>query len=208
MALNTDIVLFALAFALWSAVHSLTASLGFKALSRSLVGERLHRAFYRLIYNLFSLLTFAPVLLLAAVLLSDTLLWSVGPPFSGVFLAIQLLGGIGLAISLWQTGLWRFVGLRQAVDYFRGPKAAKDEPELETGGMYRLVRHPLYFFSLVLLWFNPVMTWQTFTFNVAASLYFWLGSILEERKLEARFGETYRDYRRRVPRLLPFVGWL
>ncbi len=33
--------------------------------------------------------------------------------------------------------------------------------------------------------------------------YFILGSRLEEQKLLARFGDTYRDYMARVPGLLP-----
>ena len=125
MPVSTDFLLFALAFVLWAAIHSLTASLGFKALSRSLVGPRLHQAFFRLFYNLFSLLTFVPVLLLAAVLLPDAVVWSFEPPLSWLFRAIQLLGAVGLLVSVWQTGLWRFVGLRQAATYFRGGGAER-----------------------------------------------------------------------------------
>ena len=35
-------------------------------------------------------------------------------------------------------------------------------------------------------------------------LYLFVGSKLEERKLEQQFGEAYRSYQRNVPMLFPF----
>jgi protein-S-isoprenylcysteine O-methyltransferase Ste14 len=40
---------------------------------------------------------------------------------------------------------------------------------------------------------------------LGATLYFTLGSLLEERRLEVTFGQAYRDYRQRVPWLIPFA---
>ena len=39
-----------------------------------------------------------------------------------------------------------------------------------------------------------------------ASAYFWLGSRYEERRLVARYGDAYRDYRNRVPAFIPWKG--
>ena len=41
---------------------------------------------------------------------------------------------------------------------------------------------------------------------IAITLYFAIGSRLEERKLVAEFGESYRRYQRRVPGLVPLPG--
>jgi protein-S-isoprenylcysteine O-methyltransferase Ste14 len=49
------------------------------------------------------------------------------------------------------------------------------------------------------------MTSSSLIFAGASTFYFWLGSIYEERKLLAFFGQAYRDYHKRVPRLIPFV---
>jgi hypothetical protein len=38
---------------------------------------------------------------------------------------------------------------------------------------------------------------------LAITLYFVIGSWFEERKLEVHFGATYREYRKRVPGLIP-----
>ena len=35
------------------------------------------------------------------------------------------------------------------------------------------------------------------------TLYFWLGSIHEESRLVAEFGEAYKEYQTLVPRLIP-----
>jgi methanethiol S-methyltransferase len=56
---------------------------------------------------------------------------------------------------------------------------------------------------MLLLWFSPVMTLNSFAFNLLASAYFWAGSRVEERRLADYFGETYEDYRKRVPGLFP-----
>jgi protein-S-isoprenylcysteine O-methyltransferase Ste14 len=44
---------------------------------------------------------------------------------------------------------------------------------------------------------NLLITYLLFT------LYFYLGSIFEERRLLAEFGDAYQDYQRRVPRFIP-----
>ncbi len=78
------------------------------------------------------------------------------------------------------------------------------EPEtlpLTVRGPYRWVRHPLYFFSLGMIWSAPVVTADRLLFNGA-----WIvvGTMLEERDLVRDFGDSYRGYRSRVPMLIPW----
>jgi len=77
---------------------------------------------------------------------------------------------------------------------------------LVTHGPYAIVRHPQFLGSIALTLFGvlryieytpAVMHWVLF------SLSLWLLSILEEKELEAHFGEAYIEYSRRVPRLFP-----
>jgi protein-S-isoprenylcysteine O-methyltransferase Ste14 len=76
---------------------------------------------------------------------------------------------------------------------------------LQTGGVYQLVRHPLYLFSLMVIWPLPAMTEAMLGFNIAATIYFTFGSLLEERRLVAIFGQDYITYQQRVPWLIPFI---
>jgi protein-S-isoprenylcysteine O-methyltransferase Ste14 len=73
---------------------------------------------------------------------------------------------------------------------------------------HRFVRHPWYSFGLVIVWTRD-MNAAMLVSALAITLYFIVGSWLEERKLIAIHGDTYRRYRERVPGLLPLPWkWL
>ena len=85
------------------------------------------------------------------------------------------------------------------------PITALPPPRFTTGGLYRLVRHPIYFsYNLLLPAFglllgSPSLTlWVTAAFAPCWMIY---GSI-EERFLLRRFGDAYAAYQRSVG-LLP-----
>jgi protein-S-isoprenylcysteine O-methyltransferase Ste14 len=70
-------------------------------------------------------------------------------------------------------------------------------------GPYRWVRHPLYLFSLVIIWSGPVFTMDRLLHNGLWTLWIVIGAIMEERDLVGCFGEAYRTYQETVPMLLP-----
>jgi hypothetical protein len=49
------------------------------------------------------------------------------------------------------------------------------------------------------------MTANLLTTFILLSLYFYIGSICEERRLLVEFGQAYQVYQRQVPRLIPRV---
>lgn len=73
-------------------------------------------------------------------------------------------------------------------------------------GAYSLVRHPIYSGVLALAfgWALCLLAELTFLYAVALFVLFDVKSRREERWLVGRFPE-YRDYQRRVRRLIPFV---
>lgn len=71
-------------------------------------------------------------------------------------------------------------------------------------GLYRRVRHPLYFSCLLLIWSCPAVTADRLYFNILWTVWIVIGTLLEERDLVACFGEAYRDYQRNVPMLIPY----
>ena len=79
-------------------------------------------------------------------------------------------------------------------------------PKFVLKGPYLWVRHPLYFFTLVLIWSVPDVKADRLLLNVLWTAWLILGAYLEERDLVAAFGETYRQYQKTVPMLLPWKG--
>jgi protein-S-isoprenylcysteine O-methyltransferase Ste14 len=202
----TETITILSALLLWGAGHSLTAALGVKAGFVRLFGARAYLGLYRLLYNGLSVLSLLPILALIATG-SGQLVWQAEGALAGLLVALQGVGLLGLGVSLLQIDLWRFIGLRQALAYLAlDPLPLPDEP-LATGGVYALTRHPLYLFSLMVLWFMPTMTAGMLGFTLASTLYFGLGSLLEEQKLAREFGQAYHEYRQRVAWMIPFLRW-
>jgi len=96
-------------------------------------------------------------------------------------------------------------GLRPIRDRLRGRTRA-DAP-LIVDGPYRWVRHPLYCCVIVMIWSCPDVTADRLLFNLLWTGWIVVGTVLEERDLEADFGERFREYRRRVPMLVPWTLW-
>jgi protein-S-isoprenylcysteine O-methyltransferase Ste14 len=189
-------VLIILAVLVYGLLHSLLASLGVKSLARRWFGPLVDR-FYRLGYNIFASLSLLPILALPA-LLPDQTLYIVPYPWILMTAAIQGLAILGLIIGLLQTGPWSFFGLQQLSR--PQPVAAQ---KLIIRGLYRWVRHPLYTTSLILIWLTPIMTVNLLALIVGLSLYLVIGAHVEERKLALEFGQTYREYQKRTPMLIP-----
>jgi protein-S-isoprenylcysteine O-methyltransferase Ste14 len=84
--------------------------------------------------------------------------------------------------------------------------AGRKTSELVTHGPYSIVRHPLYFFSLV-GFVGGGLALELVTAGVVFAVIFVVthGPTMraEEAKLEKYYGDTYRDYMARVPRLIP-----
>ncbi len=70
-------------------------------------------------------------------------------------------------------------------------------------GPYRYVRHPLYFFTLLLIWTTSCLSTDRLLFNVLWTAWIVVGTKLEERDLLVDFGPAYRRYQARVPMLIP-----
>ena len=180
--------------ALWGIIHSVLASLGFKDLLRRTLGDGFMR-FYRLLYNIFAVMSLLPVLYLMIVL-PDKPLYQVSPPWSYLMFVGQAISVLFLLVAVLQIDLLSFVGLCQLIE-------EEKTDALVTSGLYRFVRHPLYTCSLLILWLSPSMSVNRFIVYGALTLYVLIGILFEERKLLQAFGQAYVHYRSVTPMLIP-----
>ncbi len=187
-----SIFILLLALAIWGVVHSFLASHMAKDLFRLKIGSM---DFYRLAYNIFAAISFLPILYLMATL-PNQLVYEVPSPWNLVMFGGQLISVILLGIAFLQTDSLSFVGLRQLFE-------KEQSGALVVHGLYKLVRHPLYTFSLLFLWLTPSVSQNSLTVYIGSTLYILIGVFFEERKLLREFGEAYAGYKNKTPMLIP-----
>jgi protein-S-isoprenylcysteine O-methyltransferase Ste14 len=102
-------------------------------------------------------------------------------------LGVQAAGVIVTAVASARLGVFELAGLR--------PEAP---PRLRQGGLYGIVRHPIYFGWLLMVWPTPVMTGSRLTFAALTTAYLVAIVPFEERALRRTFGPAYDAYAHRV----------
>lgn len=188
-----------LAIVLWGILHSLLASTRIKDLFRRVYGDGFMK-FYRLLYNVYAVISFLPILYLMMTL-PDQSLYQVPPPGDHLLRVGQGAALFLLIVAAFQTDLLSFIGLRQL---FQEEKTGL----LITKGLYQFVRHPLYTFGLSVLWLSPKISLNSFVVYTALTVYVLVGIIFEERKLLREFGQDYANYRSITPMLIPGLNLL
>jgi len=129
-------------------------------------------------------------------------IWQPPDPIRWVMTGIFLAAGIGAWWGSRSLGEFDALGITPAMQVFRqGPSAGT--LAFTVRGPYRWVRHPLYLFSMVIIWTGPVFTWDRLLHNTLWTIWIVVGATMEERDLVECFGDAYRSYRQRVPMLLP-----
>jgi protein-S-isoprenylcysteine O-methyltransferase Ste14 len=195
-----EIVVF-LSMCAWSVFHSWLAAFSTKNLTERIFGKGIRR-YYRLLFIGIAVLTLLPILGMAT-LFPSRIVWTIPVPWLYLTLTLQGFALLGLVVTVLQVDTLAFIGLSQ----LHHPDA-EQKGELVARGFYRWVRHPLYFFSLILFWLFPLMTNVSLAFLIDASLYFLIGTLPEERKLVEIYGQSYRQYQQDVPRIIPWIKFL
>ncbi len=176
--------------------HSVMARTGFKRWLKGVLPPAAERSVYVLLASLMLMLLF----------------WQWRPITGSLWAASsdagQALGwaifALGFGLVLLSTFLidhFDLFGIKQVLRNYLGREATASR--FVTPLLYRVVRHPLYLGFILAFWGGPGMSRGHLLFAFAMSAYILIGIRLEERDLVVQLGETYADYRRRVPMLLP-----
>jgi protein-S-isoprenylcysteine O-methyltransferase Ste14 len=128
--------------------------------------------------------------------------WSVPPGAAHrCVVGLYLLGWALLLYTTFLIDHFDLFGLKQV--WRRLVERPYRAPVFRTPSLYKLVRHPLYIGWLTIFWAAPTMTVSHLVFALATTAYILIAIRWEERDLEMAFGESYSDYKRRTPMLVP-----
>ncbi|MCV6963667.1 hypothetical protein BST27_00935 [Mycobacterium intermedium] len=186
-------VLLLTAFALQ---HSVMARPGFKRWWTRFVPPSIERSTYVWLASAVLLLLYWQWRTMTAII------WDVHQPVARfVMWAMFWLGWAMVFSATFMINHFELFGLQQVYRAWRG----KPNPDqgFRTVLLYRLVRHPLMLGFIIAFWATPTMTAGHLLFAVATTGYILIALQLEEHDLEEALGDTYRDYRRNVPKLVP-----
>ena len=176
--------------------HSVMARPAFKRWWTRIVPQHLERSIYVL------LSVAAVALLYWGWQPIEGTVWSIqSEPLRTVLWGGYLAGFATIFVSTVLLNHFDLFGLRQVWLHARG-EAYTDLP-FKTPLFYKHVRHPLYVGWFMAFWITPEMSVGHLLFAGVCSAYIFVALIFEERDLISHFGETYRQYQRTVPSLLP-----
>jgi protein-S-isoprenylcysteine O-methyltransferase Ste14 len=194
-------------------IHSILASRSTKDFVRCIVGPRYRNGLYRFTYNVVS------VALLGWVTwwfsrLPDRELYRVRLPWSLLFRMGQVASLSVLLSGVRVIGVLDFAGISQLRNLLAGfiPDSEPEAqgPPMGTDGevlssqAFRYTRHPGNLGALGVFLLFPRMTVNRVALLGLVAIYLILGSLHEERRLFAAYGEAYERYRRSsVPFLVP-----
>lgn len=199
-----DITIIVLLFFSFAALHSFFAAFSPKEYIREKRPALL--PYYRLLYNIFSVLHLTLVFILMPEI--DILVYELTPPYDIAILFPQYLSLIGFIYCLRYFNNSEFLGIRQALNGLRGIydySSLDEKPQFRTDGPFRFIRHPLYFFSIIFLGSRPYMFLDYFIAFLCMTVYFLVGARFEEQRLIKIFGDDYIRYRNKVPFIIPFI---
>jgi protein-S-isoprenylcysteine O-methyltransferase Ste14 len=195
-----DYVYLILLWSLWCVLHSGMIALRVTDYLKARLGGGYR--YYRLIFNIISIVTLAPLLLYGNSIDAPVLYEYHGPL---LWIKIMLLA---VAIGLFVLGALKydilsFVGIRQLRSGSRYSVMSKTGA-IDTSGIMGLTRHPWYLGALFFIWSDDVrITTTSLIVNVILTIYLVYGTLLEERKLVIELGDAYREYQKQVPMLFP-----
>jgi protein-S-isoprenylcysteine O-methyltransferase Ste14 len=188
----------AVLFSVFALHHSLFARTRVKTIVAGTVPPALERAVYSWIASALF------VIVCAAWRTVPGVIYSIPSPWSWAGYAAQAAGVLFTFFGARSLDVLDLAGVRQVVESRRPDPAGPAHAPLQTGGVYGVVRHPLYFGWALLVFGAPHMTADRFTFALVSTIYLALAIPFEERGLDDVFGSDYSRYRKHVRwRMLP-----
>ncbi len=186
----------ALLLGIFAIQHSVMARKGFKAWWTKIIPVSIERSTYVLLSSGALILMYwkwQPM--------TDVVWDASGGVFGTILSVLFWFGWVLVLLATFMINHFDLFGLRQV--YLNLQKKPYTNISFVTPFAYRFVRHPLLLGFVIAFWAAPVMTAGHLIFALAITAYMLIAIQLEEKDMARSFGETYEQYRREVPMLIP-----
>ncbi|WP_340075851.1 methanethiol S-methyltransferase [Leptobacterium sp. I13] len=197
--LTTSIIVNVALLSVFALQHSIMARPGFKKWWTKIIDPAAERSMYVFLTNLAFILIFwqwQPM---------KSVMWNVeNETYAMIIHGIFWLGWFIVFISTFLINHFHLFGLLQVFENFK--KRSLSDPNFKMSFLYGLVRHPIMLGFIIAFWATPVMTAGHLLFSVVSTAYIYVAvKYLEERDLMKLHGDTYAEYKKKVPMLIPFI---
>jgi methanethiol S-methyltransferase len=190
-------LLLVLVWTAYCALHSAMISETATGFLRRRLGDAFR--FYRLFFNLVAIGLLIPLVSYSTSLRQEAMFRWTGP-WLAVRYALVAVGVLLFVSGGRHYSLRQFIGISQLRGTSTGGLAAGGG--IDSSGILGVIRHPWYTGLVLLLWAEDVDGTRLVTAGVL-TVYIFVGTLLEERKLVHEFGDAYRRYQGRVSMFLP-----
>jgi methanethiol S-methyltransferase len=190
---------------IWSGycfLHSFMISIWFSRIMQRLLSK--YYAFYRLFFVLVSTLLLIPLIRYTTQLDHEVVITYSNALNIVRYIVISCGVIVFTKAFLIDYDVLHFVGIRQALQFNTSEKEPMNT-ELKKSGLLGIVRHPMYSAVIIVLWCHS-FTIADLIVNAVLTIYVVIGTLLEERKLLIEYGDSYIQYQKEVPMLIPFTG--
>ncbi len=197
--LSTALLINLALLSLFAIQHTIMARPKFKQVWTKIIPEAAERSTFVLVTSLILLLMFWKWQPMTEVV------WNLEGTTGGMAVTALFWVGWGVVfISTFMVDHFELFGLAQITRYIQ--KKEFELPPFTDKGLYKIVRHPIMLGFIIAFWATPVMTYGHLLFAGMTTGYIFIGTLVfEEKDLKTHFGNTYIDYAKRVPSIIPFT---